>query len=64
MITNQQIERAFAEAVMRLNNQINRAQLEFYKPEIIMNMKLMEKVMKKTLIRQTNNPLEVYHGNG
>lgn len=64
MITNQQIERAFAEADMRLNNQINRAQLEFYKPEIIMNMKLMEKVMKKTLIRQTNNPLEVYHGNG
>ena len=64
MVTNQQIERAFAEADMRLNNTINRAQFEFYKPEIVMNMKLMEKVMRRTLTQQTNNPLEVYHGNG
>lgn len=63
MVTNQQIERAFAEADMRLNNTINRAQFDFYKPELIQNMKLMERVMKNTLNRNNNNnPLEVSHG--
>lgn len=62
MVTNQDIERAFVIADMKLNNTINRAQFEFYKPELIQNMKLMERVMKNTLNRNNNNPLEVSHG--
>lgn len=62
MVTNQDIERAFIEADMKLNNRINQAQFEFYKPELIQNMKLMEMVMKNTLSRNNNNPLEVNHG--
>ena len=62
MVTNQDIERAFLLANMELNNKINRAQFEFYKPELIQNMKLMEKVMRNTLTGKTNNPLEVSHG--
>ena len=63
MVTNQDIERAFVIADMKLNNTINRAQFEFYKPELIQNMKLMERAMKKTLAKKSNNPLEeVHHG--
>lgn len=62
MVTNQDIERAFVIADAKLNNTINRAQFEFYKPELIANMKLMEKVMRNTLTRKNNNPLEVSHG--
>lgn len=63
MVTNQDIERAFVIADMKLNNTINRAQFEFYKPELIQNMKLMERAMKNTLVKKSNNPLEeVHHG--
>ena len=62
MVTNQDIERAFAIANLKLNGVINRAQFDFYKPELVMNMKLMEKVMRNTLAKKSNNPLEVNHG--
>ena len=62
MVTNQDIERTFFKVNMQLNNKINQAQYEFYKPEIMQNMKLMEIAMKRTLMKKSNNPLEVNNG--
>ena len=58
MITNQAIERAFIKANCTLNNKINQAQYQFYKPELDQNMKLMQIAAQRTMKQPAgDNPI-------
>ena len=62
MIGNYDIEVAFLQANVRLNEQINKAQQQFYKTEIdrqqaIMKAQMKRKPMADTLTAENGNPL-------
>ena len=68
MIGNYDIEVAFMQANVRLNEQINRAQQQFYKTEIDRQQAIMQAQMKRkpatadTLTAVSGNPLSIMEG--
>lgn len=57
MITNRDIEIAFVRAQQRINEQIEKAQTEFYLPDVLDMMDAVMTVERKQTGENRNNPL-------
>ena len=57
MITNRDIEIAFVRAQQRINEQIEKAQTEFYLPDVLDMMDAVMTVERKQAGENRNNPL-------
>ena len=51
MITNADIEQAFLQENLKVNEGINKVQFEFYKKDIERSMKMFAEIAKNTVIR-------------